>query len=198
MNSGRQITNEQGTTIANEQQEQAEQVLQEAMNMKQVRAQRTQASSSLREGQPESLQLGLDGGWLPERVQKGGMEGKIGVVASRVEAVGKRGRHRLSQRRYVATFGPTEELGILTYAAADELGATEAKQQVVLGDGARWIKTQAGFRIFLTRSRSQDSAPSVAPASVMPCVRFSQAKLLLAGHGAREQYEVLLPRFGGR
>lgn len=77
------------------------------------------------------------------------MECKIGVVASRVEAVGKRGRHRLSQRRYVATFGPAEELGTLTYGAADELGATEAKQQVVLGDGATWIKTQAGFSIFL-------------------------------------------------
>ena len=161
----RQITNEQGTAIANEQREQAEQVLQEAVNMKQVRAQRTQASSSLREGQPESLQVGLDGGWLPSREQKGGMEGKIGVVASRVEAVDKRGRHRLSQRRYVATFGPAEELGTLTYAAADELGATEAKQQVVLGDGATWIKTQAGFSIFLTRSRSQDSAPSVAQSS---------------------------------
>ena len=32
---------------------------------------------------------------------------------------------------------------MLTYAAACDLGATEAKQQVVLGDGADWIKTQA-------------------------------------------------------
>ena len=32
---------------------------------------------------------------------------------------------------------------MLSYAAACELGATEAKQQVVLGDGAQWIKTQA-------------------------------------------------------
>ena len=30
------------------------------------------------------------------------------------------------------------------YAAACELEATEANQQVVLGDGAEWIKTQAG------------------------------------------------------
>jgi hypothetical protein len=71
------------------------------------------------------------------------MEGKIGVVASQVEAVGKHGRHRLSRRRYVATFGSAEEVGLLTDAAARDLGATEAKQQVVLGDGAEWIKTQA-------------------------------------------------------
>ncbi len=43
----------------------------------------------------------------------------------------------------MATFGPAEEVGRLTYAAACELGATEAKQQVVLADGASWIKTQA-------------------------------------------------------
>jgi hypothetical protein len=65
-------------------------------------------------------------------LQVGGMEGKIAVLASRVEAVGKRGRHRLSRRRYVATFGPAEEVGILSYAAACELGATQARQQVVL------------------------------------------------------------------
>jgi hypothetical protein len=34
-------------------------------------------------------------------------------------------------------------VGRLAYAAACELGATEARQQVVLGDGADWIKTQA-------------------------------------------------------
>ena len=72
------------------------------------------------------------------------MEGKIGVVASHVDTVGKQGRHRLTKRRYVATFGPADELGMLTYAAACDLGATEAKQQVVLADGAEWIKTQAG------------------------------------------------------
>jgi hypothetical protein len=93
---------------------------------------------------PAWLQVGLDGGWLPSREQKGGMEGKIGVVASQVEAVGKHGRHRLSRRRYVATFGPAQEVGMLTYAAACDLGATEAERQVVLLDGAEWIKTQAG------------------------------------------------------
>lgn len=90
----RQITNEQGTAVANEQRKQAEQVMREAVSMQQIRAQRTQASSSQAQKHPDCLQVGLDGGWLPSREQTGGMEGKIGVVASQIEAVGKRGRHR--------------------------------------------------------------------------------------------------------
>ena len=70
----RQITNEQGKAVANEQREQAEQVLQEAVSMEQIRAQRTQASSSRAEEQSEWLQVGLDGGWLPSREQKGGQD----------------------------------------------------------------------------------------------------------------------------
>lgn len=139
----RQLTNEQGSARAKQQQSEAQQVLQEAVSMSQIRAQREQSQVDGKAEQPQWLQVGLDGGWLPSREQKGGMEGKIGVVASQVEDVGKHGRHRLSRRRYVATFGPAEEVGMLTYAAACELGATEAKQQVVLGDGADWIKTQA-------------------------------------------------------
>jgi hypothetical protein len=139
----RQITNEQGQTLAKAQRAQAEQVLQEAVSMERIRAQREQSFSASTEIPPAWLQVGLDGGWVPSREQKGGMEGKIGVVASHVEPVGKHGRHRLSRRRYVATFGSAEEVGLLSYAAACELGATEARQQVVLGDGADGIKTQA-------------------------------------------------------
>lgn len=139
----RQITNEQGRGVAQAQREQAEQVLHEAVSMEQIRAQREQSAPVSRQGPPDWLQIGLDGGWVPSREQIGGMEGKIAVLASQREAVGKRGRHRLSRRRYVATFGPAEEVGRLAYAAACDLGAPEARQQVVLGDGADWIKTQA-------------------------------------------------------
>jgi hypothetical protein len=139
----RQLTNEQGSSLAKQQQEHAQQVLKEAVSMSQVRAQCEQSDHAPRQEPPEWLQVGLDGGWLPSREQTGGMEGKIGVVASQVESVGKQGRHRLTRRRYVATFGPADELGTLTNAAACELEATEAKQQVVLGDGADRIKTQA-------------------------------------------------------
>lgn len=94
---------------------------------------------------PERLLVGLDGGWVPSRDQPGGMEGKVGVVATEVAAVGRRGRHRLVRRRYVATFGDGERVGLLTYAAARALGGDRAPQQTVLGDGADWIKTQAAL-----------------------------------------------------
>ena len=139
----RQITNEQGKLVAKAQREQAEQVLQAAVSVEQIRAQREQSSHRSKPVPPHRLQVGLDGGWVPSREQAGGMEGKIAVLASQVEAVGKHGRHRLSRRRYVATFGPANEVGMLSYAAVSALEATEAHQQVVLGDGAEWIKTQA-------------------------------------------------------
>jgi hypothetical protein len=93
-------------------------------------------------GGPDLLLVGMDGGWVPSRQQKGGMEGKVAVVATEVEDIG-RGRRRLSRRRYVATFGHSQRLGALAYAAAYGLGGEEATRQQVLGDGAGWIKTQA-------------------------------------------------------
>ncbi|HEU5379374.1 MAG TPA: hypothetical protein VFV38_28460 [Ktedonobacteraceae bacterium] len=119
------------------------------------------------------------------------MEGKIGVVASQQDAVGKHGRHRLSRRRYVATFGSAEEVGTLSYAAACALGATEAKQQVVLGDGASWIKTQA-----------QEHFPTATKILDWPHLwRTMQAAIRSLQPGKRparrawrkEQYEELLP-----
>ena len=92
---------------------------------------------------PGQLLVGWDGGWVPSRDQPGGMEGKVGVVATEVEAIGRHGRHRLTRRRYVATFGDADRIGDLTYAAAHTLGGDRAPQQTVLGDGAAWIKTQA-------------------------------------------------------
>jgi len=94
---------------------------------------------------PVRLLVGLDGGWVPSRDQPGGMEGKVGVAATEVQPVGRRGRRRLVRRRYVATFGDAERLGVLTYAAAHGLGGEQAARQTVLGDGADWIKTQAAL-----------------------------------------------------
>lgn len=91
------------------------------------------------------LVVGLDGGWLASRDQAGGMEGKVSVVATGMAAVGKQGRHRLTPRRYVATFGASEQVGALAYAAATALGGDDATEQLVLGDGAEWIKTQAAL-----------------------------------------------------
>ncbi len=78
----------------------------------QVRAER---ETELRRGQskkpkrPETLLVGLDGGWVNSREHKKGMAGKGGVSASEMEAVGKRGCYRLSSRRSVATFEPSEQ-----------------------------------------------------------------------------------------
>lgn len=70
------------------------------------------------------------------------MEGKVGVVATGVTAISPT-RQALCPRRYVATFEPAAVLGTLTYAAADALGGSQSPTQVVIGDGAAWIKHQA-------------------------------------------------------
>ena len=62
---------------------------------------------------PERLLVGLDSGWVPSCDQAGGMAGKIGVVATEVEPVGRHGRQRLTRRRYVATFGDAAQVGSL-------------------------------------------------------------------------------------
>jgi hypothetical protein len=91
---------------------------------------------------PAQLLVGLDGGWVPSRDQPGGMEGKVAVVATERVSIGP-GRHCLRTRRYAATFGPAPHLGDQTYAAAARLGGEEARTQIVLGDGATWIKQEA-------------------------------------------------------
>lgn len=91
---------------------------------------------------PEQLTAGMDGGWVASREQAGGMEGKVAVVATGTAPVGKHGRHRLTPRRYVATFESSEQLGRLAAGAAVALDGYAAPRQAVLGDGAAWIKTQ--------------------------------------------------------
>ncbi len=93
---------------------------------------------------PAQLLVEFDGGWIASRDQAGGMEGKVAVIATGVECISA-DRQRLYPRRYVATFGSAEQLGALTYTVAETLQATESPQQVVLGDGAAWIKTQAAW-----------------------------------------------------
>jgi hypothetical protein len=55
-----------------------------------------------------------------------------------------RQRHRLAQRRYVATFGPSQQLGQQAKAAAQALCDTPSRRVVVIADGAHWIKKQQG------------------------------------------------------
>src|SRR5512135_2491115 len=187
----RQLTNEQGSAQAKAQQLEAEQILSQATNMQEIRRQRERDEGKSVRQAPEWLQVGLDGGWLPSREQKGGMEGKIGVVASQVDAVGKHGRHRLTKRRYVATFDSADDVGALAYAAACDLGATAATQQVVLGDGADWIKTQADEHF-------PDAVKVLDWPHLWRKVRAAVRAIQPGKRAARrawrkEQYEVLLP-----
>jgi hypothetical protein len=137
----RHHTNQQGSQEARAQQEAAERLLQPTAE--QVRTEREQAHRRPPTAVPPCLIVGLDGGWVPSREQAGGMEGKVGVVATGVAPMGKHGRQRLTPRRYVATFGPSEQLGPLAGAAAVALEGYAARDQVVVGDGAEWIKAQA-------------------------------------------------------
>jgi len=110
----RLLTNRQGKLRAAAQQAQAERV-------GPVVAQAQEPSAEQSQEQP--MLVGLDGGWICSREQRGGMEGKVALVCSQVDDLpmptrsttfswSERGvkrapkqRHRLVKRRYVATFG---------------------------------------------------------------------------------------------
>jgi len=147
----RLLTNQQGKRRASQQQAEAE-----------------LACSSPAQEVPGAQQaeqpmlVGLDGGWVCSREQRGGMEGKVAVVCSEVEDLpmpsysttfswSQRGprrpprqRHRLKRRRYVATFGPSKQLGAQAKAAAQALDVDPARPGVVIADGAEWIKKEQG------------------------------------------------------
>ncbi len=106
------------------------------------------------------LLVGMDGGWVGSREQRGGMEGKVAVVCAQVADLPRptssstfswsrrgpshapRQRHQMRRRRYVATFGPSEHLGKLAAAAARTESENAPRPVVVGADGAKWIKTQ--------------------------------------------------------
>jgi hypothetical protein len=147
----RLLTNRAGQQRAAQQQAEAEQTCATPAQ---------QAPAAQQAEQP--LLVGLDGGWVCSREQRGGMEGKVAVVCSQVEELplppfsstfswSQRGprrpprqRHRLTRRRYVAPFGPSEQLGKLAKASAQTLSEHEPRSVVLLADGAQWIKTQQG------------------------------------------------------
>jgi transposase-like protein len=113
----------------------------------------------------ERMIIGLDGGWIPSREQRGGMEGKVAVVVRgkevlrepslpsadmtwvQLEKYLRRHRHpslkrwRYRTHRYAATFAEARVLGQQAAAAVELVGGTQW-EQVVIADGAQWIKTQ--------------------------------------------------------
>ncbi|MFL5654993.1 MAG: hypothetical protein ACJ8CB_12570 [Ktedonobacteraceae bacterium] len=149
----RRLPNRHGQLRAVQQQAEAEQV---------CSAPPPEAPSAEKAEQP--MLVGVDGGWVCSREQRGGMEGKVAVVCAQVEELpmpkaaptfswSQRGarrppkpRHRLAQRRYVATFASSAQLGTLAEAAARTLSQDARRPVVMLADGAKWIKTQQPTR----------------------------------------------------
>jgi len=144
----RLLTNRGGKQRAVQQQEEAERACSSAAK---------EAPAAPKAEQP--MLVGLDGGWVGSREQRGGMEGKVALVCSQVEDLpmpthsttfswSQRGgprqpprqRHRLVQRRYVATFGSARQLGHQAKAAAQAFCADPSRPVVVIADGANWIK----------------------------------------------------------
>jgi transposase-like protein len=109
--------------------------------------------------------IGLDGGWVPSRQKRGGMEGKVAVIVRgkevlrepsqpsegmtwvQLEKYLRRHRHpsvkrsRYRSHHYAATFAPAAVLGRAAAAAVEQIGSAQS-EQVVIADGAQWIKTQ--------------------------------------------------------
>ena len=147
----RLLTNRQGKQRAAHQQEEAERACSSPAS---------EAPSAEKAEQP--MLVGLDGGWVCSRDQRGGMEGKVAVVCSEVQDLpmptssttfswSDRGprrppkqRHRLARRRYVATFGPSQQLGQQAKAAAQMLCSDPSRPVVMVADGAEWIKKEQG------------------------------------------------------
>ena len=146
----RLLTNARGKQRACQQQEEAERVSSSAAN---------EVLPAQNAEQP--MLVGLDGGWVGSREQRGGMEGKVAVVCSRMEDLPMRAysttfswsdrggprypprqRHRLVERRFVATFGPSRQLGQQAKAAAQTLCGDPSRPVVVIADGAKWIKQE--------------------------------------------------------
>ncbi|MFQ6117636.1 MAG: ISKra4 family transposase, partial [Candidatus Bipolaricaulia bacterium] len=83
-----------------------------------------------------------DGCWVSSRERKGGMEGKVAVLWWDRDRLKKGKRGMILEKRHVAGFCGSEELGKRTYATAYQMGVEQADEVVVMGDGAKWIWNQ--------------------------------------------------------
>ena len=127
----------------------------------------------------------------PRVSKKAAWKAKSGSSPARSKRWANTGGIGSAKRRYVATFGPADDVGMLTYAAACDLGATEAKQQVVLGDGADMDQNPSA-RAFSRCGKVLDW-PHLWR-KVRDAVRAVQPGKRAARRAWRKaQYEVLLP-----
>src|ERR687883_1741954 len=91
--------------------------------------------------------IAVAGGYVQRQDNPAGMEGKVVVLATGRERVGRE-RWRLTGRRYVASFGSAATFGPLGYQVATEAGVAQA---ALLGcwDGASWHFPTAERRLDL-------------------------------------------------
>lgn len=84
----------------------------------------------------------LDGIYVRSSQGKGKWhEGKVGFLCTdERETVGKKGRLRIPNKRYISSYENSAILGSRVYAEAVRMGMREYMEVIVLGDGARWIR----------------------------------------------------------
>ena len=113
----RRLTNRAGSREALRQVKEAQALVEPTAVQMRKQRELELGGRSPKQQQPQILWVGLDGGWVKSREHKKGMEGKVGVLVSEIEPLGKRGRRRMTRRRYVATFQNESVLGQLAYVA---------------------------------------------------------------------------------
>jgi hypothetical protein len=91
---------------------------------------------------PGQFYVCLDGIFVRSHKGKGKWhEGKIGFLCTdEREPVGKKGRLRIPNKRYISSYENSAVLGSRVYAEAVQMGMLEYMEVIVLGDGARWIR----------------------------------------------------------
>jgi hypothetical protein len=94
----RRLTNRAGSQEALRQVEEAKALVEPtAAQVRQQREAELRGRTRKKQKQPEELLVGLDGGWVKSREHKKGMEGKVGVLVSEIDPLGKRGRRRMTR-----------------------------------------------------------------------------------------------------
>jgi hypothetical protein len=87
------------------------------------------------------LYIVVDGIWVRSYPGRGRWrEGKVArIFTEEREAVGRKGRQRVVDSRYVSSFKPVDVFSERVWVDAMRMGYGSYKQVIVLGDGARWI-----------------------------------------------------------
>ena len=87
------------------------------------------------------LYVVVDGIWVRSCLgRRRWREGKVARICTEErEAVGRKGRQRVVDSRYVSSFKPVGVFSERVWVDAIRMGYGSRKQTIVLGDGARWI-----------------------------------------------------------